>query len=89
MSARSSVPEPKGHLHVRLPEATKRRIEDAARIRGQTVTDFVKAAVLDRTEEVLQQEQRLVLSEEAMRGFLAALDNPPDPNAKLKRLMTG
>ena len=84
-----AILEERGHLHLRLPEAMKRRIEDAATIRGQTVTDFVKAAVLDRAEEVLAQEQRLQLSEEGMRAFLAVLDNPPEPNGKLRRLMAG
>ncbi|HET6385546.1 MAG TPA: DUF1778 domain-containing protein [Armatimonadota bacterium] len=79
--------EQREHLHVRLAADMKRRVEDAASIRGQTVTDFVKAAVLARADEVLQHEQRLALSEESMRQFLAALDNPPEPNEKLKRLM--
>ncbi len=89
MDASTTMSEERGHLHLRLPEAMKRRIEDAARVRGQTVTDFVRGAVLDRAEEVLEQERRLCLSEEGMRAFLAVLDNPPEPNEKLKRLMAG
>ena len=72
---------------MRLPEPMKRRIEDAARVRGQTTTDFVKTAALDRAEDVLQEERRLMLSDEGMRAFLAILESPPEPNEKLKQLM--
>ena len=87
VETKSGTAELRGHLHLRLAESTKRRIEDAAISRGQTVTDFVKAAALDRAEVVLEQDRRLRLSDDGMRAFLEALDAPPEPNARLRRLL--
>ena len=35
------------------------------------------------------EEEPLVLSDEDRDAFLAALDNPPEPNEALKKLMRG
>lgn len=62
------------NLHLRLPATVKKRIKDAAGIRGQTMTEFVKAAVLDRADEVLRQRDR-----DAMAEFLAGVPDDDEP----------
>ena len=62
------------NLHVRLPETVKQRIKDAAGVRGQTMTEFVQAAVLDRADDVLRQRER-----DAMTEFLAGVPVDDEP----------
>lgn len=48
-----------------------------------------KARVIPEDEIRFSEETPIVLSDRERRRFLDALDNPPKPNAALKRLMSG
>ena len=72
-------------LDVRLRKEQKLLIEQAARLLGQTVSAFTTAVALREAEQVIEKFGNLRLSNRDRDIFLAALDNPPEPNAKLRR----
>ena len=74
-------------LDLRLNPADKARISRAADLRGVPLSTFVRDAVLRETENVMAAELTVTLSAEESRRFLAALDKPFKPDAKLKKAM--
>jgi uncharacterized protein (DUF1778 family) len=72
-------------LDVRLGEEQKKLIEQAAGFLGQTISAFTVATLVRQAEEVVERFGTLRLSDRDRDAFLAALDNPPAPNAKLRR----
>lgn len=74
-------------LDLRLNPADKARITRAADLRGVPLSAFVRDAVLREAESVMAAEQTVTLSVAESRRFLAALDKPFKPNAKLKKAM--
>ena len=71
-------------LDVRLPEENKKLIEQAASYLGQSVSAFTVATLIREAEEVVERFGVLRLSDRDRDAFLAALDAPPAPNAKLR-----
>lgn len=74
-------------LDLRLNPGDKERIVRAADLRGVPVSAFVRDAVLREAESVMTAELSVTLSAAESRRFLAALDKPFKPNAKLKKAM--
>ena len=72
-------------LDVRLPEEKKRRIEQAASYLGQSVSAFTVATLVREAEEVVERFGMMQLSDRDRDAFLSALDNPPKPNARLRK----
>lgn len=82
MAARARTEE---RINFRLDRKKKELIERAAAIKGMSLTDFAVATLHREASEVVQHEQTLILSDRDRDAFLAALDNPPKPAAKLLR----
>lgn len=74
-------------LDLRLNPTDKARITRAAHLRGVPLSAFVRDAVLREVENVMAAELTVTLSAEESRRFLAVLDKPFKPNAKLKKAM--
>ena len=74
-------------LDLRLNPGDKDRITRAADLRGVPVSAFVRDAVLREAESVMAAELSVTLSATESRRFLAAMDKPFKPNAKLKKAM--
>ena len=74
-------------LEFRLSPADKARIRRAADLRGVPLSTFVREAVLREAENVMAAELSVTLSAEESRRFLAAMDKPFVPNARLKKAM--
>ena len=74
-------------LDLRLNPRDKARIARAADLRGMPVAAFVRDAVLREAENVMAAELMVTLSPAESRRFLAALDKPFKPNARLKEAM--
>jgi uncharacterized protein (DUF1778 family) len=72
-------------LNFRLPAEIKRRIENAALISGVTVTDFAVSALASSADEVLRHHHDRKLSDRDRGMFLTMLENPPEPNATLRK----
>ena len=74
-------------LDLRLEFRDKARIAKAAALRGMAVSAFVRDAVLREADTAIAAEAIVTLSEQESRRFLAALDAPFRPNARLKKAM--
>ena len=72
-------------LDLRLRSEHKRLIEEAAHLSGQSISAFVAAAGVREAEQIVERFSNLRLSNRDRDAFLAALDNPPKPNAKLRK----
>ena len=74
-------------LDLRLDSQDKERIARAAALRGVAISAFVRDAVLREAENAIAAETAVTLSAEESRRFLAALDEPFAPNARLREAM--
>ena len=71
-------------LAVRLSAENKLMLERAAAATGRSLSDFVVSSSLSAAQQTLAEVERMRLSEADRDAFLAALDNPPAPNAALR-----
>jgi uncharacterized protein (DUF1778 family) len=74
-------------VNLRVPRAVRDLIDSAAAVLGKTRTDFIIDSSRRHAVDVLLDQRLFTLSEEQYDTFRRALDAPPAPNAKLKRLM--
>ena len=74
-------------LDLRLSAASKRVLQSAATLSQQSLSQFVLESALARAEEALPDRQRFGLDAERWKAFQAALDAPPRPLLRLKRLL--
>lgn len=75
-------------INVRVPRLVRDLIDSAAMVVGKTRTDFIVESARKHAVDVLLDQRLFTLSEEQHAAFLEALEAPPAPNAKLKRLMS-
>ena len=82
-------------FEARLPEDVKALFQQAAELRGETLTDFVLTASREKAVETLQATQLVRLAAEDQKRFAEALLNPWEPSERLRdaaeryRQMTG
>ena len=72
-------------LDFRLNHTSRRLIDQAASLVGQSVTEFAVATLLNRARQIVQQESLRVLSDRDRDIFLVMLDEDRRPNAALRR----
>lgn len=73
-------------LDLRLTTEAKQMLAAAARATRRSVSEFVLESALARAQETLPDRQRFGLDADRWQAFLAALDAPPRPLPRLKRL---
>jgi uncharacterized protein (DUF1778 family) len=69
--------EKSARLSCRIRPAVKEQAEAAARLLGQSITDFAETALEEKAKAVLTENERIVLSEHAFSAFLAVVTGPP------------
>lgn len=74
-------------INLRLSAKIRDLIDSAAAISGTTRTDFVVESARQRAIDVMLDQRLFVLDPDAWEAFNRALEEPPPPNARLKRLM--
>jgi uncharacterized protein (DUF1778 family) len=74
-------------LNLRIKPEERGLIDRAAMVTGKTRTDFVLEAARLAAEEALLDRTMLIVSPDAYAAFLKRLDEPPRPNARLRRTM--
>ncbi|MGI9065033.1 MAG: DUF1778 domain-containing protein [Pyrinomonadaceae bacterium] len=72
-------------LDVRITAQAKNKIEQAALVSHQTVTDFVLTSLVRASEEALQRHDSIRLTNRDRDLFLAALDAEALPNSALRK----
>ncbi len=68
-----------------IPDHLRAKIEEAATWRGMSVSNFIADAAAKEAEQVIERERLIQLSHEDAERILALLDNPPQPNAALRK----
>jgi uncharacterized protein (DUF1778 family) len=74
-------------MHIRLDALSKQKLERAAAYTHKSLSEFVLGQALHAADEVIQEHETLSLTQTDWEVFLDALENPPKPNAKLKRAL--
>lgn len=74
-------------LNLRIPAAERNLIDRAAVSSGKTRTDFILSAARRAAEETLLDQTPFVVDAATYAKFLALLDAPPQPNARLQRTL--
>ena len=73
-------------LDLRLSKAAKQTLQAAATAARKTVSEFVLETALSEAEERLADRRIFILDAAKWDAFVAALDAPPRPTPRLKRL---
>src|SRR5690242_4944735 len=72
-------------LDIRLNAKAKEKIERAAVVSHQSLTDFVITSLLRASEEALERQQIVLLTDRDRDQFLAALEADVHPNRALRK----
>ena len=71
-------------MNLRLRPEQKATLVRAAALRQTDLTDFVLKPALREAQAVIEESERIVLSERDSLLVLSMLENPPAPNTRLK-----
>ncbi len=74
-------------LDIRISPEAKRILQEAARERHTTISQFVIDSALITANEVLAERTRIGLNSEQWTALIAALDAPPRTYERMKRLL--
>ena len=74
-------------LNIRIKPEERNLIDRAAKTRGKNRTDFILEAARLAAEDALLDQVIFSVSPGAYAQFLARLDMPPKPNARLLKTM--
>jgi uncharacterized protein (DUF1778 family) len=74
-------------LNLRIKPELRGLIDRAAELTGKNRTDFVLNAARHAAEDALMDRTVFAVSAKAYVEFLARLDAPPRPNARLRRTL--
>ena len=75
--------ETNSRVALRIRPADKARLMRACALEQTDLTDFILRNVLRAADTVIEQAERVVLSERDSLRVLDLLDQPPAPNARL------
>lgn len=74
-------------INLRTSPEAKALIERAASLMGTTVSGFMLQNAYEAARRVVADNDTLVLSQQAFDAFIAACENPSEPNEALRALM--
>ena len=84
---RRASTDPKGSINLRIEAQTRQLIDEAAAVLGKTRTEFMVDSARSMAVDVLLDQRLFVLESEQFDAFVDALDRPPAPGPKLRKLM--
>jgi uncharacterized protein (DUF1778 family) len=74
-------------LDIRISPEAKRVLQEAARERQTTISQFVIDSALSTAHEVLAERTRIGLNAEQWAAFISALDAPAQRHPRMERLL--
>ena len=74
-------------IPARMPLEVYERIAAAAQTIGATLNQFLVQSALDKANDILERERVITLSTSSAKTLFDLIENPPDPNARLKEIM--
>ncbi|MBX3570634.1 MAG: DUF1778 domain-containing protein [Rhizobiaceae bacterium] len=84
---RSSAPDAKGSINLRIEAGTRQLIDDAAAVLGKTRTEFMVESARQQAIDVLLDQRLFVLGPARYDAFMQALDKSSAPGPKLRSLL--
>ena len=69
----------------RVPEKVRQVIQMAADLQGSALNQFLVQSAYKEAQQILERETLIRLSETQAKQVFNLLENPPAPNARLKR----
>ena len=75
-------------MNLRLRPEAKAKLVRAAALRNTDLTDFVLQPALREADAVIEAAEHIKLSERDSLLVLDLLENPPSPNAKLRKAIS-
>lgn len=83
----ATPPLKSARLEFRLTADQKEAIEEAAAIEGRTVTDFSASVLVERAQEVIDRERRLLVDAVRFDAFIEVMDRPARSVDGLRELL--
>jgi uncharacterized protein (DUF1778 family) len=74
-------------INLRASKRQKKLIDQAAELLDRSRSEFMLDVACREAEAVLLEQNHFLLSEDKFKRFMAALDEPPKENAKLRNLL--
>ena len=74
-------------LDIRITPEAKQILQQAARQRHTTISQFVLESALDSASAVLAERSRFTLNAEQWEAFQTTLDAPPRRHPRMERLL--
>ncbi len=74
-------------LDIRITPEARRLLQQAARERHTTISQFVLESALHSANTVLAERSRIALNADQWAAFMAALDAPPRRHPRMERLL--
>ena len=75
----------RGRIELRIDATAKSLLARAAALEHIDLTAFILQAALPAAKSAIERAERVALSERDWQHVLDVLENPPAPNAKLRR----
>lgn len=72
-------------MHIRLDSLAKQKLEKAAQFSHKSLSEFVLSYALASANEIIEEHEKMVLTQNDWNVFLDALENPPIANTALKQ----
>lgn len=74
-------------LNIRCDNRTRQILDKAASYAHVSISEFILSHALASAERVVNEHESITLKSKDFEAFLAALDQPVQPNAALKRAL--
>ncbi len=84
-----SVTEERSRITARVPSEMRSTLEQAAKLVGATVNQFVIQSAYEEAQRILERETVIRLSRADAQCVFALMENPPKPNKRLKEAIKG
>ena len=79
-----SVSKQNQRVSARVPLHVYDMLSQAAELSGSTVNQFLVQSALEKAQKVMERERFIRMTTRSASLFFDTLENPPEPNEKLK-----
>ncbi|MCX8085447.1 MAG: DUF1778 domain-containing protein [Rhodocyclaceae bacterium] len=79
------TPSKASRLHIRCDRQVRELLDKAAALAHMSVSEFVLRRAVEEAKAVVAAHESITLKQEDFAAFLAALEEPGEPNAALRR----
>ena len=83
----ASLTHESARINLRTSVEAKVMIERAAALMGTTVSSFMLQNAFEAARRIVAETDTLLLTQRDFEAFTASMENPPKPEATLRKLM--